>query len=50
MEKDGIPLRPTISIGLAVHPEDGSASLDLVAKADAALYRAKREGKNRVAG
>jgi diguanylate cyclase (GGDEF)-like protein len=48
MEKDGIPLRPTISIGVACYPTDGSASVDLVAKADAALYRAKRQGKNRV--
>jgi diguanylate cyclase (GGDEF)-like protein len=49
MEKDGIALRPTISIGVACYPTDGTASVDLVAKADAALYRAKRRGKNRVA-
>jgi diguanylate cyclase (GGDEF)-like protein len=48
MEKDGIPLRPTISIGVACYPTDGSVSVDLVANADAALYRAKRQGKNRV--
>jgi diguanylate cyclase (GGDEF)-like protein len=49
MEKDGIPLKPTISIGLACFPQDGDGTLDLVAKADAALYRAKGDGKNRVA-
>ena len=48
MEKDGIPLKPTISIGLAVYPEDGEEVLDLVGAADMALYRAKEAGKNRV--
>jgi diguanylate cyclase (GGDEF)-like protein len=48
MEKDGIPLNPTISIGVAVFPEDGDEVLDLVAAADQALYRAKGAGKNRV--
>ena len=48
MEKDGIPLTPTISIGVAVYPEDGDEVLDLVAAADQALYRAKATGKNRV--
>lgn len=48
-EKDGIPLRPTISIGVACYPEAGTDSLVLVDKADKALYRAKEQGKNRVA-
>lgn len=47
--KDGIELRPTISIGVACFPEAGIESLDLVEKADAALYRAKALGKNQVA-
>jgi diguanylate cyclase (GGDEF)-like protein len=47
-EKDGIPLRPTMSLGVAAFPEDGRTVLDLVAAADAALYRAKGQGKNRV--
>jgi two-component system cell cycle response regulator len=46
MEKDGIALRPTISIGLAAFPEDAVEALELVASADAALYRAKDAGKN----
>ena len=46
MKKDGIPLSPTISIGVACYPEAGSESLELVSKADEALYRAKDDGKN----
>ncbi len=48
MEKDGIALRPTISIGVAVFPDDASKVLDLVAAADQALYRAKSQGRNLV--
>jgi diguanylate cyclase (GGDEF)-like protein len=38
----------SISIGLAVFPEDGTTADALVKKADVLLYRAKKEGKNRV--
>ena len=48
MEKDGIALAPTISIGVAAFPLDAETPVDLLAKADAALYRAKGAGKNRV--
>ncbi|MFK7766818.1 MAG: diguanylate cyclase [Mariniblastus sp.] len=48
-EKDGISLRPTISIGVACCPEAAVDALVLVDKADKALYRAKEQGKNRVA-
>jgi diguanylate cyclase (GGDEF)-like protein len=41
-------LRTTVSIGLATYPEDAQEKKDLVEKADAALYRAKRGGKNAV--
>lgn len=34
------------SIGISVYPDDGSTLEDLYAKADAALYRAKKKGKN----
>lgn len=38
----------TVSIGMAVHPTDGSSADSLFKAADAALLRAKRMGKNRV--
>jgi len=38
----------TVSIGIACCPEDSYAEEDLIQKADAMLYQAKKEGKNRV--
>jgi diguanylate cyclase (GGDEF)-like protein len=40
--------RLTVSIGIAVYPEDASDLATLIDCADAALYCAKREGRNRV--
>jgi len=42
-------LRITISVGVSVYPRDGVTAADLVARADAALYFAKKSGKNQVA-
>jgi diguanylate cyclase (GGDEF)-like protein len=42
-------LHITVSIGIAVYPRDGTTSAELIARADAALYYAKKSGKNRVA-
>ena len=38
----------TISIGISAFPQDSSDPIELVEMADSALYRAKREGRNRV--
>lgn len=46
---DGRNIGPvTLSIGVASFPADGSNADDVMRAADAALYRAKREGRNRV--
>jgi diguanylate cyclase (GGDEF)-like protein len=42
-------LRVTASLGAAAIPDSASTPQELIAAADAALYKAKREGKNRVA-
>jgi diguanylate cyclase (GGDEF)-like protein len=43
------PLRVTASFGVASLPHSARDKDSLIAEADAALYRAKRTGKNRVA-
>ena len=45
---EGGELNITISVGVAAYPEHGSSGKDLVAAADAAMYRAKAAGRNRV--
>lgn len=40
--------RVTISVGVSSFPDDSSDPIALVEMADSALYRAKREGRNRV--
>lgn len=41
---------PTVSIGIATFPDDAGTIRDLVAHADAHLYEAKRQGRDRVVG
>lgn len=53
MKKEGVDLRRikthiSVSIGVAVFPEDARAQDELIMKADERLYKAKREGRNRV--
>lgn len=45
---DGSTLGITISIGGCIFPVDAGDEEELFRKADQAMYRAKREGKNRV--
>jgi diguanylate cyclase (GGDEF)-like protein len=40
--------KATLSIGISVYPQDGKKINELIDKADWALYRAKKEGRNRV--
>ena len=44
---DGLCLQVTASIGIAAYPLDGDTMPDLIARADHALYDAKRAGRNR---
>lgn len=44
-----LSLRTEISVGVAALPEDADSTTSLTAAADAALYAAKRQGRNRVA-
>jgi len=45
-EVGAIPV--SVSVGVACHPDDGATIQAVLAAADAALYEAKRTGKNRV--
>ena len=42
---DGHSVRAGVSIGIAIFPVDGADAATLIANADAALYRAKAEGR-----
>lgn len=44
----GLPGALTVSVGVAAFPGDLTEASELVERADAAVYRAKAEGKNRV--
>lgn len=43
---DGHELRVTCSVGIATYPHNGSDAQTLLKNADAALYRAKEQGRN----
>jgi len=41
-------IKPSLSIGIAMYPDDGDTSEKLIQKADKAMYEAKSKGKNRL--
>lgn len=47
-EEIGVPERITVSFGISCFPTDGEEVIDLLKKADQALYQAKSLGRNRV--
>ncbi|HEY3451416.1 MAG TPA: GGDEF domain-containing protein [Myxococcales bacterium] len=49
VELNGVRVRPTLSIGVAAFPDQARTAGELLARADEALYRAKRGGRDRVA-
>ena len=44
----GQALRISLSVGVAIFPNDGADAASLLANADAALYRAKSDGRNAI--
>jgi diguanylate cyclase (GGDEF)-like protein len=38
----------TISLGIATYPSDGTDLEELIKRADAAMYEAKQQGRNKV--
>ena len=46
--RSGRSIRVTASLGVSALPSDAVTQVELTAAADAAVYRAKRAGKNRV--
>ena len=45
---EGNPLRQTISIGVSDYPDNGNRPADILRRADSALMRAKKNGRNQV--
>ena len=47
---DGVPIPTSVSVGVVTYPEDGQTVRALLECADAAMYRSKRAGRDRVTG
>jgi diguanylate cyclase (GGDEF)-like protein len=48
VELSGIALEIGASVGISMFPEDGIKSIDLIKKADKAMYLSKASGRNSV--
>lgn len=49
IDAQGHPVVLSVSVGIAIYPQDGGDVATLVSRADQAMYRAKQAGKNRAA-
>jgi diguanylate cyclase (GGDEF)-like protein len=47
LPENGQMIQSTVSIGLVSHPADGRSGAELLRRADAAMYEAKRRGRDR---
>jgi diguanylate cyclase (GGDEF)-like protein len=47
---DRLEIRSTLSLGVALFPDHGTTSRDVIAAADRALYESKKNGRNRITG
>ena len=45
---EGAAIRQTISIGVSSYPDDGNRPADILRRADSAMVRAKKNGRNQV--
>ncbi len=45
---DGSEIRATLSLGIAMFPDQGSTGSKVITEADRALYESKRKGRNRI--
>ncbi|MCL2833376.1 MAG: diguanylate cyclase [Treponema sp.] len=46
--KDGRPMTQSVSIGISSYPYDGDRPADIIRRADSAVARAKKNGRNQV--
>jgi diguanylate cyclase (GGDEF)-like protein len=48
IEIDGTQFRLSASLGLAFHPDDGTTAVEMIRRADTAMYQAKARGRGQV--
>ena len=46
--KDGKPMKQSVSIGISSFPDDGNRPAEIIRRADSAMVRAKKNGRNQV--